>query len=134
MFKKIKVENHGKETRISDHLSNERTFLSWVRTSLGIMAFGFVIERFSFFLKQLGHFFEKPHTPESTNPSSSLQDYSSRFGIFLVFLGGLLCVLSFFKYRQVQRRIEEDTYQPSMLLDIMLTLSVLLIGIFLIFI
>ncbi|HBF42637.1 MAG TPA: hypothetical protein DDW42_03215, partial [Desulfobacteraceae bacterium] len=24
------------------HMANERTFLSWIRTSIGIMAFGFV--------------------------------------------------------------------------------------------
>ncbi|HEX4851399.1 MAG TPA: DUF202 domain-containing protein [Puia sp.] len=27
----------------SDHLANERTFLAWIRTSVGIMAFGFVV-------------------------------------------------------------------------------------------
>jgi hypothetical protein len=26
------------------HMANERTFLSWIRTSIGIMAFGFVVE------------------------------------------------------------------------------------------
>jgi uncharacterized membrane protein YidH (DUF202 family) len=25
-------------------MANERTFLSWIRTSIGIMAFGFVVE------------------------------------------------------------------------------------------
>lgn len=34
-------EEVGKLNR-SDHLANERTFLAWVRTSLGIMGFGFV--------------------------------------------------------------------------------------------
>ena len=28
---------------VSDHLANERTFLAWIRTSIGIMAFGFVV-------------------------------------------------------------------------------------------
>ena len=32
--------------RYSDHAANERTFLAWVRTSIAVMAFGFVIERF----------------------------------------------------------------------------------------
>lgn len=31
----------------SDHAANERTFLAWVRTSLAIVAFGFVIEKFN---------------------------------------------------------------------------------------
>ena len=29
------------------HMANERTFLAWIRTSIGIMAFGFVVERFA---------------------------------------------------------------------------------------
>lgn len=27
------------------HMANERTFLAWIRTSIGIMAFGFVVEK-----------------------------------------------------------------------------------------
>jgi uncharacterized membrane protein YidH (DUF202 family) len=40
----------SEETRIARvknrrvHMANERTFLSWIRTSIGIMAFGFVVE------------------------------------------------------------------------------------------
>jgi putative membrane protein len=37
----------------ADHLANERTFLAWVRTSIGIMAFGFVVVKFSLFTKQI---------------------------------------------------------------------------------
>ena len=29
------------------HMANERTFLAWIRTSIGIMAFGFVVEKFA---------------------------------------------------------------------------------------
>ena len=35
----------------NDHAAHERTFLAWVRTSIAVMAFGFVIERFDLFLK-----------------------------------------------------------------------------------
>lgn len=37
----------------SDHLANERTFLAWVRTSIALMGFGFVVVKFSLFIKQL---------------------------------------------------------------------------------
>jgi hypothetical protein len=30
-----------------DHAANERTFLSWVRTAIAVIAFGFVIEKFN---------------------------------------------------------------------------------------
>jgi len=41
------------------HLANERTFLSWIRTSIGIMAFGFVVEKFALFVRQLSIFLDK---------------------------------------------------------------------------
>jgi uncharacterized membrane protein YidH (DUF202 family) len=31
----------------SDHAANERTFLAWVRTGIAVIAFGFVIEKFT---------------------------------------------------------------------------------------
>jgi len=34
----------------SDHAANERTFLAWLRTGLAVAAFGFVIEKFNFFI------------------------------------------------------------------------------------
>lgn len=36
--------------RYSDHAANERTFLAWVRTGIAVVAFGFVIEKFNFFI------------------------------------------------------------------------------------
>ena len=35
----------------SDHSANERTFLAWVRTSIAVMAFGFLVEKFDLFLQ-----------------------------------------------------------------------------------
>jgi putative membrane protein len=37
----------------SDHAANERTFLAWVRTGIAVIAFGFVIEKFNFFLREI---------------------------------------------------------------------------------
>lgn len=107
------------------HMANERTFLAWIRTSIGIMAFGFVVEKFALFVKQLSYFLGKEITPPS-------HGYSSIFGIFLVGLGALMGALSFIRYKKVERQIDEDTYQPSLILDILLAISVLSIGIFLV--
>ena len=107
------------------HMANERTFLAWIRTSVGIMAFGFVVEKFALFLKQVSYFLGR----EAPLPSGG---YSSFFGIFLVMLGTLIGLLSFVRYKTVEKQIDEDSYRPSKILDIMLTLSVLAIGIFLV--
>ena len=37
----------------SDHAANERTFLAWLRTSIAVIAFGFVIEKFNLFVLTL---------------------------------------------------------------------------------
>ena len=113
-----------------DHMANERTFLAWVRTSIGIMAFGFVVEKFALFMKRLPFLFggTKPSIP----PEASL-GYSTIFGILLVAMGALMGLLAFIRYKKVEREIIDDTYQPSKLLDIMVATGILAIGIFLVF-
>jgi uncharacterized membrane protein YidH (DUF202 family) len=113
------------------HMANERTFLAWIRTSIGIMAFGFVVEKFSLFIKQISFFLVKsglPGTPVPPPPPG----YSSVLGIVLVGLGALMGVLAFIRYKKVEKQIDEDTYQPSLLLGMLLAISVLAVGIFLV--
>lgn len=120
-------------TNIRDHLANERTFLAWVRTGLGIMAFGFVVEKFSLFLKQIAYFLGMSHLSEQgVVPAPNLQGYSSIFGILLVTFGTVMSVFAFIKFRRIEKQIKENTYKASMFLDLILTLSILLIGIFLV--
>ena len=52
------------------HMANERTFLAWIRTSIGIMAFGFVMEKFALFVRQMGCFLNQTG-PGGKIPSSS---------------------------------------------------------------
>jgi uncharacterized membrane protein YidH (DUF202 family) len=128
----------SEETRIARvknrrvHMANERTFLSWIRTSIGIMAFGFVVEKFGLFIKQVSYFISKEAghgIPAGHTPSPG---YSSVFGILLISFGAAMGVLAFIRYRKVECQIDSDTYQPSLILDILLTLSLSAIGIFLI--
>ena len=106
-------------------MANERTFLAWIRTSIAIMAFGFVVEKFSLFVKQMAYYLGK----EAAAPPP--QGYSSFIGIVLVGLGVVMGVLAFIRYKKVERQIDDDTYKPSAILSVMLFLSVLAIGIFL---
>lgn len=91
------------------------------------MAFGFVVEKFALFIKQIALLLGKQQTT-----TSSLQGYSSIFGEVLVGLGVIICLLAFIKYKKVEKYIKDDTYHPSILLNVMLMLSVLLIGFFLV--
>ena len=108
------------------HMANERTFLAWIRTSVSIMAFGFVVEKFSLFVKQIAFYMGKEIAPPP-------RGYTSAIGILLVALGVLMGVLALVRYKTVERQIDEDTYEPSPVLNILLALSVIVIGMFLVF-
>ena len=107
------------------HMANERTFLAWIRTSISVMAFGFVVERFAIFVKQLSSYIGKIATPPPAG-------YTSVLGIILVGLGATMGVLAYFRYKAVERQIDSDTYVPSLLLDTLLVLAVLAVGLFLV--
>ncbi len=111
------------------HMANERTFLAWIRTSIGVMVFGFVVEKFSLFIKQVSYVLGKSNIDKIALPSHG---YSSIFGIFLVGLGALMGVLAFIRYKEVEKQIDEDIYQPSLILDMLLTAAILAIGLFLV--
>jgi len=113
------------------HMANERTFLAWIRTSIGIMAFGFVVVKFALFIRQIASMLKMSGFPQM-HAVLPPKGYSTFFGIALVGLGALMGVLAFVRYKKVEKEIDEDTYQPSLILDILLTLSVLAVGIFLV--
>lgn len=116
------------------HMANERTFLAWIRTSIAIMAFGFVVEKFGLFVRQFSYYLAQTgHLPQAELQTSvsQPQGYSSVLGILLVAFGAVMGVLAFIRYKKVERQIDEDAYQPSRILDLMLMLSMLIIGVFL---
>jgi uncharacterized membrane protein YidH (DUF202 family) len=111
--------------KISDHLANERTFLAWIRTSVGLMGFGFVVVKFSIFVKQFSIVVER-QVPIASH------GYSSVMGISLVAFGALIGILSFYRYRKIEKQISNPEYKPSGILINLLAASILLTGIFLV--
>ena len=111
------------------HMANERTFLAWIRTSIGIMAFGFVVQKFALFTKQMSLIMGGPVTDESLLPDHG---YSALMGIFLVALGALMSALAFVKYLKVKKQIDEDTWHHSSTLNALLTFAILTVGILLV--
>lgn len=124
LYKIEYMENSG-SGNISDHLANERTYLAWVRTSVGIMAFGFVVVKFTLFLRQISIVLQKP-------VAASGRGYSAVVGVILVGFGALMGVLSFFRYRFIDKQLRNIYYKPSLLLSTLLVLSILGAGIFLV--
>jgi len=103
------------------HMANERTFLAWIRTCIGIMAFGFVIEKFII-----------PLDCGNTSGGHSLFDVHQHLtflGIFLVFLGAAASLLATYRFRKTERQIMEDTYHPSIVADMLVAILLASIGI-----
>jgi putative membrane protein len=74
----------------------ERTLLAWNRTSLALMAFGFVIERFGLFVSIL--------LPQHNMPLQ--RGISFWTGIAFVLLGAVVAVYSTVQYRKVIRTLK----------------------------
>jgi putative membrane protein len=107
---------------LTEHQANERTFLAWLRTSIAIIAFGFVVERFAVFLKYLA-----PTAGEAVvNPRTGL------LGALLIWLGTLIVPVSLWRFLIEQRHIDRPTGTTSSNWP-MITLAVLLaaVGVYL---
>jgi putative membrane protein len=109
----------------TDHLANERTFLAWVRTSIGLMAFGFVVVKFSLFVKQLSLLLGK-------HPAIQQKGYSAIMGIALVAAGTISAVMAYVRYKKTEKQINENNYRSSPLLTSILIGFIFLISVLLI--
>lgn len=115
-----------KQQNAREHLANERTLLAWIRTSIGIMAFGFVVVKFSLFIKQISLLLGK----NATIPQQ--HGYSSVIGILLVAVGALILLLSYMKFKKTEKQLTSETFKSSSALVFSLTIIILSISILLI--
>ena len=74
----------------------ERTLLAWNRTSLSLMAFGFVIERFGLFVSLL--------MPQHSTPLQ--RGISFWTGLVFVLLGVFVALFSTLQFRKVLRTLK----------------------------
>lgn len=117
-----KVKNKG---AVNDHLANERTYLAWIRTSLGIMVFGFVVVKFTLFMKEVPLLLGK-------EVSIHQKGYSAFLGIVIVLVGTITAILSYIRYKNTEKQLREGQYEHSSRLITILTGFILLVSVFLI--
>ena len=89
-----------------NHLANERTFQAWIRTSLSLMGFGFIIEQFSIFLRANQSVL---HSVEAQNAS----DYSWFVGVLLIALAIVMLITAYGRYRFIAKKIGYSKHFPS---------------------
>jgi putative membrane protein len=108
--------------RQREHQANERTFLAWLRTSIGLIGFGFAIARFGLFLRQL------QSTVTQNLPAYHPLFSSENLGVSLVIIGIVTIALAVWRYNQVFWQIERGNYRPNRLVVWLLAAIVMILG------
>lgn len=89
-------ENRATETR--EHLANERTLLSWVRTGVGLISLGIVVERAGALADISG---------------SQSGSVSTFLGLAMAALGCLTLVLGTLQFLRNRRQISRGDFVPT---------------------
>lgn len=110
----------GEEKRATEYLANERTFLAWIRTSIAIISLGFVVAKFSLWLRELAVQLHPQMQIYHTGASMPI-------GVTMMALGGVLAVLAAWRYQVVNRAIENGFVSADRGLVILVTVMVALL-------
>jgi putative membrane protein len=117
------MENN--DTKLREHLANERTFLAWVSTSVALIGLGFVIVKFALFLKEVSLLFREQSITET-------EGFSAVIGVIIVAFGVVLSPFAYFQYKKVEKQINRQSYKSTSILSGFLTIAIVAGGILLI--
>jgi putative membrane protein len=90
-----------------DHLANERTFLSWVRTALGFVGFGLLVAELV--------------------DTEGVQ--AEVLGLCLILLGAVIAVSSTARFLRVAERLDKNEYQASTISPVVVGVSTVIVAI-----
>ena len=109
-------ENASRDPRV--YMAAERTFLAWIRTSLALMAFGFVIARFGLFLREI----EATHPGPAAVPST----LSLPIGVAFVLIGVVTNILASVHHVRYIRALNKGTLTNGRPSRLAITLALVL--------
>src|SRR6202047_4912134 len=91
----------------TDHAANERTFLACVRTSVAVMAFGFLVEKFDLFLEL--------SAPSLAGRTLSLpgQKFGNIAGLALIVLGTAMVGIAAARFVMTAKNIGREDLRPG---------------------
>lgn len=91
--------------KVTDHLANERTFLAWIRTALGLIGLGFVLGRMGLFLRQIA---------ASTEAKGFRTGHEFiAVGIVFLIIGTFFGAWSGWVYEKNRRAIDAERFLPA---------------------
>lgn len=105
--------------KIRDHLANERTFLAWIRTSISIIVFGFVVAKFGITLREF--LLVQNHVVKGSGASLSI-------GVGFMTMGIFLAPLALIRYRITMRHIDTEQFKPASAIAVLLGVVTALFG------
>jgi putative membrane protein len=91
--------------------------LAWIRTSIAVISLGFVVAKFSVWLRELALRLD-PHTPAAGTRESL------PIGVAMMALGGVLAVLAAWRYHKVNLAIEHGQVSADRGLVILVTVMI----------
>ena len=100
MSEENKDTSQQSQTEIREHLANERTLLSWVRTGISLISLGLVVERAGALVKA---------AELQVGPASATE----LFGLALALLGALTLILGTMQFLNNRRSISANEFEPS---------------------
>jgi putative membrane protein len=90
--------------RASDHLANERTFLAWIRTSISVIVFGFVVAKFGVTLREF---------LQTQNRGQSESRLSLMIGVAFMSMGIFMALVSLVRYRSTMKQLTAGRFEPA---------------------
>jgi putative membrane protein len=100
------TSGQAQRAHVRAHLANERTFLAWIRTALGILAFGFLLVRWVALVP--------------ANSAGAAWLYTGKIrtmGEILMAGAVLLIVLAAVRFAVIRHQISREIYRPTATLD-----------------
>ena len=97
----VRVTAEGHFAWLRTRLSVERTMMSWIRTAVSLIGFGFAIEQF----------FERLHNTVGTEPAL-LPDVPKYLGAALISCGVLALVISIWQYLWAAKYLRSGSFAP----------------------
>ncbi|GAC1436658.1 MAG: DUF202 domain-containing protein [Terriglobales bacterium] len=113
------AEGTTDQRRTGDHLANERTYLAWLRTGIGVIVFGFASGRFALALQQIGDI--GGTKVKTTGMSLDMGIASMVLGVGLIFVGMQ-------RYHANRLRINEGTFRPATTLATAIGVLIMIFG------
>jgi inner membrane protein YidH len=106
------------QASLNDYLAAERTLLAWIRTSLALMGFGFVVARFGLFLRELQHV--RGEIPLGRSGASLW------FGVVLIISGVVVIVSSGLHHIRLVRALRRGKVEQPHTVTLAVTTALLL--------